>query len=304
MFAHHVLERERGVARHAVPRLGGPEVHVVEAVQVVVLDVPREPTEHHPDVEHRRGDPGDILRHEPQQRSGAPSHAAHVPRRLPKVRRRPRRRLLLRRRLRLRGARGESRARHVAAILDHDGAVGRCAPEEHLVVERGELPGGREVEAGEERLAGGAGLGLELRERVAVGGPPHGLEPRARAARAEADLLVAGGEGRRAVVRVERGEGAGEVGEGGLLRRRGQRRHDLADAVRRRGGLDLEDVGDGIGELGGGGAELGRDGQRSQPRGHRFRRRGGGRRRGPHRRRVGDSAAQRSSIRGGKRGRF
>jgi hypothetical protein len=285
MDAHHVLEGERGVSRNPVPRLGGPGMHVVDAVQVVVLDVPREPTEHHGDVEHRRCDAGDLLPQEPQQRTGAPGDAAHVPRRVADVRLRRGGGLLPG----AAGAGGEPRAGHVAGVLDGDRAVGHGAPEERLEVERRELPGGGDVEVGEERLARGPGLGLELRERVAVGGEPDWLDCGARAARAEAELLVAGGECRGGVVRVERGEGAGEVGERGPLGRRRVWRHDLADAEGRGGGLDLEDVGDGVGELRRGGVELGRQGEGLEPRGHlipgRWRHGGGSRVRGNRSRR-------------------
>jgi hypothetical protein len=277
MDAHHVLERERSVSRHPVPRLGGPGMHVVDAVQVVVLDVPREPTEHHGDVEHRRCDAGDFLPQEPQQRTGAPGEAAHVPCRVADARLRRGGGLLPG----AAGAGGEPRAGHVAGVLDGDRAVGHGAPEERLEVERRELPGGGDVEVGEERLARRPGLGLELRERVAVGGEPDGLDCGARAARAEAELLVAGGECRGGVARVERGEGAGEVGERGPRGRRRVWRHDLADAEGRGGGLDLEDVGDGVGELRRGGVELGRHGEGLEPRGHLVPRRwrhGGGRR--------------------------
>lgn len=259
-------------------------MQVVEAVQVVILDVPREPAEQHGDVEHRRRDPGHLLPQEPQQRCGAPGDAAHVPRRLADVRGGQ-----------LRGAGvagGEPGAGHVAGVLDGDGAVGRGAPEECLDVERREVPGGRDVEAREQGLPRGPGLGLELRESVAAGGVPDGLESRARAARAEAELLVPGGECRRGVPRVERGEGAGEVAERGPLGRRRERRHDLADAEGGRGGLDLEEVGDGVGELGRGGAELGRQREGLEPRGHQLplhRRHGGGRRR-PLRRSRGRAA--------------
>ena len=91
-------------------------MHVIEAVQIVVLDVPGEPTEHHADVEHRRRDPGHLLPHEAQQRGGAPCHAAHVPRRLAHVRRGKLRRAC--------GAGGEPGARHVAGVLHDDRAVG------------------------------------------------------------------------------------------------------------------------------------------------------------------------------------
>ena len=97
-----------------------------------------------------------------------------------------------------------------------------------------------------------------------------GLRGGARAAPAKAELLVAGGEGGRGVARVERGEGAGEVAERGPLGRRRERRHDLADAEGRGGGLDLEEVGDGVGELGRGGAELGRQREGPEPRGHQL----------------------------------
>ena len=103
-----------------------------------------------------------------------------------------------------------------------------------------------------------------------MGGEPDGFERGARAARAEAQLLVPGGECRGGIVRVERGEGAGEVTERGPLGRRRERWHDLADAEGRRGGLDLEEVGDGVDELGRGGAELGRQREGLEPRGHRL----------------------------------
>jgi hypothetical protein len=95
-----------------------------------------------------------------------------------------------------------------------------------------------------------------------VGREPHGLERGAGAARADAQLLVLGGECWGEIVRVERGEGAGEVTERGPLGRRRERWHDLADAEWCRGRLDLEEVGDGVGELGHGGAELGRQRER------------------------------------------
>lgn len=93
-------------------------MHVVEAVQVVVLDVPGEPTEGHADVQHRRVDPGDLVPHEAQERAGAPGGAAHVPGRLPDVR------LLTRGPCSAGGGGGEARARHVAGVVDRDGAVG------------------------------------------------------------------------------------------------------------------------------------------------------------------------------------
>lgn len=273
MDAHDVLERERSISRHPIPRLGCPGMHVVDAVQVVVLDVPGEPTEHHGDVEHRRCDAGDVLPQEPQKRSGAPGGAAHVPRRVPNA--------PVHCGGRARGAGGEPRARHVAGVLDADGAVGHGAPEERLDVERRELPGGGDVEVGEEPLAQAPCPGLEMRERVAVGGLPDVLDCRARPARAEADLLVAGGECRGGIVGVEVDEGAGEVGERGPLGRRRVRRDHLADTEGRGGGLDLEDVGDGVGELRRGGVELGRHGEGLEPGGHlvpRRRRHRGGRR--------------------------
>lgn len=115
------------------------------------------------------------------------------------------------------------------------------------------------------------GLGLKLSESVAVTALPNGLLDGARAAVAEADLLVAGGESRRALgvgvgARVWSGTRGGEVGskgfvevgEGGLLGSGGNRGHDLADAVGRGLLLDLEDVSDGVLELGEGWMVLGR----------------------------------------------
>lgn len=43
-----ILEGKHGISGHAVPSLGLAEVEVVEAMQLVVLHVPREPA-----VEHR-----------------------------------------------------------------------------------------------------------------------------------------------------------------------------------------------------------------------------------------------------------
>jgi len=90
---------------------------------------------------------------------------------------------------------------------------------------------------------------------------------------------VAGGEGGRGVARVERGEGAGEVAERGPLGRRRERRHDLADAKGRGGGLDLEEVGDGVGELG-------RQREGPEPRGHQL----------PLRRRHGRRPLRREAV--------
>jgi hypothetical protein len=114
------------------------------------------------------------------------------------------------------------------------------------------------------------------------------LKSGARAPRAEAQLLVPSGECRGGVVRVERGEGAGEVTERGPLGRRRERWHDLADTEGRRDGLDLEEVGDGVSELGRGGAELGRQWEGLEPRGHRLPLRG--------RHGVGQSVAAQRSI--------
>jgi hypothetical protein len=132
------------------------------------------------------------------------------------------------------------------------------------------LLGGGDIEAREQRLPGGAGLGLELGERVAVGREPHGLECGAGAARVDAQLLVPGGECWGGIIRVERGEGAGEVTERGPLGRRRERWHDLADVEWRRDRLDLEEVGDGVGELSHGGTKLGRQRERLEPLGYRL----------------------------------
>lgn len=66
MNPDHLLERDRGVPRHAVPRLPGPHVQVIQAVQVVILHVPSEPAKQHGYVHHRRRDPRNLLLHEPQ----------------------------------------------------------------------------------------------------------------------------------------------------------------------------------------------------------------------------------------------
>lgn len=114
------------------------------------------------------------------------------------------------------------------------------------------------------------GLGLELGEGVGLAALPDWLLDGAGAARAEADLLLARGEGGGvgfAGLGGAGGEGAVEVGEGGLLRGWGERGDDLADAE---GGglfLDLEDVGDGVLELLEGGVVLRGQGERFQPLG-------------------------------------
>lgn len=105
-----------------------------------------------------------------------------------------------------------------------------------------------------------------VRTTAVLGGEAHLLEPR----RKGGDSVAAGRGGRI------RGERSLEALNGGLVGRRRERGDDLADAVARGLGLDLEDVGDGVSELGRGGAVLRRHGQRSQPlrRVHRWQRHG------------------------------
>jgi hypothetical protein len=166
----------------------------------------------------------------------------------------------------------------VAARSSNDGHPPRCLLTSKLssmlsnftVVHPVALLGGGDIEAREQRLPRGVGLGIELGERVAVGREPHGLECGAGAARADAQLLVPGGECWGGIIRVERGEGAGEVTERGPLGRWRERWHDLADVEWRCDRLDLEEVGDGVGELSHGGAELERQRERLEPRGYRL----------------------------------
>ena len=103
----------------------------------------------------------------------------------------------------------------------------------------------------------GLGLGFEFAKGVVVAAVPDAAAHRLRAAGAEADLLLARGEG---------GAGAREVGSCGFLRGRGKRGNDLADSVLRGFFLDFEDVGDRVLELRRGWAVLRRYRQRLQPR--------------------------------------
>lgn len=107
-----------------------------------------------------------------------------------------------------------------------------------------------------------------VRAATVLRGEAHLLEPR----REGGDRVAGGGGGR---IRGERGL---EALNGGLAGRRRERGDDLADAVARGLGLDLEDVGDGVSELGGGGPVLRCHGQCSQPLRwvHRWLRHGGG----------------------------
>ena len=58
------LESDGGVAGDAVPGLAGAHVEVIQAVQVMVLDVPREPAEEHGNVDHRGSNARNLLFHE------------------------------------------------------------------------------------------------------------------------------------------------------------------------------------------------------------------------------------------------
>lgn len=179
--------------------------------------------------------------------------------------------------MRLRGG-GEAGSRDVVGVLDVDGAVGGRLPEEGLDVERGRVAEAREVGLGE-----GAGLGLELVERVALAALPDLLEHlRRRAAAARgAELLVPGGEdggggrgrgggGGRVGIGVGDNvggeEGAIEAGEDVAARGAVVGRDDLADAVLGGVALDAGEEGDGVSELGLGGAVLRRARQAAEPR--------------------------------------
>lgn len=98
-----------------------------------------------------------------------------------------------------------------------------------------------------------ASFGLELGEGVARAALPDGFLHRARAAGAEADLLLAGGEC-GVPGGGEGGEGEVKVGDGGGFGGGREGRDDLADAIAGGFWLYFEDVGDGILELGCGGA--------------------------------------------------
>jgi hypothetical protein len=283
VHADGVLEGEHGVAGHAVPGLGLAEMEVVEAVQLVVLHVPREPAVEHRHVQHRRCHAGHVPAHRPQQRAPRTGGQPHVPLRLPDV---PccQGRIaaaaalqvqvqLLRRR--------ESGARHVVAVLDVERPSGAGAPEKRLqlelrrVLRRHRVPRKLDVAClgaeGLQRVALAALPDAAARGAAILGGKAHLLEPRRE-----------GGRGGRAVDAAAGGRIGGEGGpealDRGLPRRRRERGHDLADAVAGGLGLDLEDVGDGVRELGGGGAVLRRHGQVAQPlrRLHRRRRHGSG----------------------------
>lgn len=255
----------------------------VETVELMVLDMPGEPTEEHPDVDHGRSHPGNIIGHEPGERPWSPRNRLEVPGAtgqlpprglLPFVRRirgalpSP---LLVRVPMRLRGGR-EAGSGDVIGVLDVDGAVGGRLPEEGLDGERGRVAEAREVGLGE-----GAGLGLELVERVALAALPDLLEHLRRRAAAVrgAELLLAGGEegrgGRGGGGRVGGVGGGGVgVGAGGGGGEKGAVEvgedvaaggavvggDDLADAEGGGLALDAGEEGDGVGELGLGGAVL------------------------------------------------
>lgn len=92
-----------------------------------------------------------------------------------------------------------------------------------------------------------------------MGGAKNRLEGRARTAQAEAELPVAGKEGRGKVVWVERNEGARRL-KSGLFGRN-------ADTQGRDSGLNLEDVGDRVRKRDDDGVELGSKGEGFQSRG-------------------------------------
>ena len=281
MHADGVLEGKHGIAWYAVPGLGLAEVEVVEAVQLVVLHVPREPAVQHRNIQHRRRHAGHVPAHRLQQRAPRPRGQPHVPLRLPDVPRRKRRIAsgalqvevqLLRRR--------KAGARHVVAVLDVERLPGAGAPEERLQLELRRVFGRHRVP----RYLDVAGLGAEGLQRVPLaalpdaaargaailGGETHLLEPRREGGCRGRDVAGCGG-GRIG------SEGGLEALDRGLPRRRRERRHDLADAVAGGLSLDLEDIGDGVRELGGSGAELRCHGQVAQPlrRFHRRRRHDG-----------------------------
>eukprot|EP00963_Diacronema_lutheri_P005284 scaffold408_cov347-Pavlova_lutheri.AAC.58 len=78
-FLDHAIERICIPRAHAIPGLRGTHVMIIDAVHVVVFHVPGEGAEQHSHIQHRFGDPGDLLVQAVQQGISEPGQAVEVP---------------------------------------------------------------------------------------------------------------------------------------------------------------------------------------------------------------------------------
>lgn len=186
---NNLLKRDGSVTGDSVPGLAGAHVEVVQAVQVVVLNVPREPAEEHGDVDHGRSNARNLLLHEAQERTRGPRNRSHVPRSVRKGGGIPS----------MAAFGGERRTRHVVRVFHGEGFVQSGLPEERLGLKRGRTRAWARARAlsgvaFEVRFLEGLGFGLELCEGVVIAALPYRTLHGTGAAGAEADLLLARGE--------------------------------------------------------------------------------------------------------------
>lgn len=79
MHTDNFLELGSPIPRNGIPRLWRAGVEEVETVQLMVLDMPGEPTEEHPNVDHGRSDPWNVVGHEAGEGAGSARNGLEVP---------------------------------------------------------------------------------------------------------------------------------------------------------------------------------------------------------------------------------
>ena len=241
------LHLGRVFGRRGVPRLRRSGVQEARAVQVVVLDVPRELREHHAQVEHGLVDPGQVLPHVGQDRVGEPGQAREVPRAPPQA---------------VGGVLGEGRALNVVPVLQGEAlGIPAPAPKLGLRVRFPELRA-RPVQP----LLQGERLLLELRQLELLRGVE--LDPADRRPLPGPEVLRAGAEaeGRRPLpIPAAPGRPPAPTQHLRPGHCRVEGRHDLAHAAAGGLPLDAADVGHRVRELLWRGAEGRRFGHPAHP---------------------------------------